>query len=327
VRSVTIPEGVTEIGGAAFRGCTSLTSVNIPASVKTIYEAAFLNTSLTSITIPSTVTDLRGGAFSYCSSLTSVTFAAPASVTSIESNMFYDCSNLTSIIIPASVKTIGSYAFYNCAKLTSITFAAPASVTSLAAQVFTGCDSLTTITLPASVTSIHTTSGFNTFYRCYNLTAVNVESGNSAYSSYDGVLLNKSGQTIILFPPAKTTFVMPATITDIDTMLSNSKLTSVTLSSSMTMIKANAFKGCSSLTHVTIPASVGYIARDAFSGCNLNTVTVLRETPPDLATGGLPVGTRNLQNIKVPASAVDAYKEADGWKSYASRISAMSGDK
>lgn len=38
---VAIPEGVTMIGDYAFRGCTSLTSVVIPASVTEIAENAF----------------------------------------------------------------------------------------------------------------------------------------------------------------------------------------------------------------------------------------------------------------------------------------------
>jgi len=49
--SVTIPDGVTEIGSGAFDGCTSLTSVTIPASITSIGDMAFFRcTSLTSVT-------------------------------------------------------------------------------------------------------------------------------------------------------------------------------------------------------------------------------------------------------------------------------------
>ena len=38
---VIIPEGVTEIGDNAFKGCTSLESITIPKGVTSIGESAF----------------------------------------------------------------------------------------------------------------------------------------------------------------------------------------------------------------------------------------------------------------------------------------------
>ena len=74
-KNTTIPESVTEIGGYAFCGCSSLTSITIPFSVTEIGGAAFCGcSSLTSITIPSSVTEIGGAAFSECDSLTSITW-------------------------------------------------------------------------------------------------------------------------------------------------------------------------------------------------------------------------------------------------------------
>jgi len=72
---------VTSIGNSAFEGCTNLSSVSIPSSVKVISAGAFRECSLSSITLPNSVTSIGSSAFRGCSGLTSVTI--PNSVTSI----------------------------------------------------------------------------------------------------------------------------------------------------------------------------------------------------------------------------------------------------
>ena len=77
-----------------------MTSIKIPASVKTIEEAAF-----------------KG-----CSSLATVTFEKGSQLKTIggdsySSGAFSDCTALTSIEIPASVETIEAAAFRGCSKL------------------------------------------------------------------------------------------------------------------------------------------------------------------------------------------------------------------
>ena len=165
--NLVIPKGITEIDSFVFRDCTSLETVTIPASVKTIGYGAFNgceniktvkymgtlaqwcqidNTSYyenATITL-SDVPDLR----------VLKTLVIPSGVTSIGTEAFYRCKELTSVTIPASVRTIGHESFGNCKSLESVTI--PAGVTKIDGFAFMGCTSLKSVTIPETVTEIST---------------------------------------------------------------------------------------------------------------------------------------------------------------------------
>ena len=161
LRSVTIPNGLVNIGANAFRECTGLTSINIPNSVTTIGDYAFREcTSLPSITIPNGVTSIGEEVFFGCNNLTS--FTIPNSVTSIGKAAFSCCSSLKSVIIGNNVTVIGESAFA-ATGLTSINI--PNSVTTIDTNAFYFCTSLTSVTIPNSVTRI----GWYVFSSCSSL--------------------------------------------------------------------------------------------------------------------------------------------------------------
>ncbi len=219
--SVTLPNSVTSIGDNAFSSCVDLTGIAIPSSVtnigvgafdgsglktfpnftgvKSIGDAAFGDTPLSSVTIPSSVTSIGDFVFSSCFSLTSVTI--PASVTSIGEAPFVDCTSLsavtvdssnpaytmaggalfdkgkttlvellddtgdTSYTIPAGVTSIAAGAFLDIFNLINITI--PEGVISIGTEAFSSC-ALTNIIIPASVASI----GDKAFFECSSLTGV-----------------------------------------------------------------------------------------------------------------------------------------------------------
>ena len=181
------------------------------------------------------------------------------------------------------VTSIGYEAFDGYYVLTSITI--PNSVTSIGSGAFDQCYSLTSITIPDSVKRI----GNYTFSRCTGLTSVTI--GNGVTNIGEGAFADCSG------------------------------LTSVTIGNGVTNIGDYAFNKCTGLTSITIPDSVKTIGYHAFYYCSsLRTMTVKATTTPTLGKDAIP---NNIQTIYVSASSVSAYKSADGWKDFASKIQAM----
>ena len=141
---------VTAIGDKAFEGYLNLSSVTIPASVKSIGERAFL----------------------YCNNIVSVSFADDSQLETIGYQVFYSCYSLAAITIPASVITISDGAFGKCSSLASVSFADDAQLETIGHEAFNSCTSLETITLPASVKEI----GDAAFDGCTSLKTVYLNS-------------------------------------------------------------------------------------------------------------------------------------------------------
>ena len=296
--SVTIPNGVTSIGGGAFAYCSGLTTLNFNAincqdfSPDYYYSNyPFSGTSLTTVNIGDSVQRIPAYFVRDCSGLTSVTL--PNSLTSIGNSAFSGCSGLTSVTIPNGVTSIGGGAFAYCSGLTTLNFNAincqdfeayydynndyycyPFSGTSLTtvnigdsvqripANFVRDCSGLTSVTIPNSVTSV----GDGAFNGCSGLTSVTI--GNSVTSIGDGAFYGCSSLTSV---------TIPNSVTSIGGSAFNgcSSLTSVTIPNSVTSIGGSAFNGCSGLTSVTIGNRVTSIGQNAFSGCSgLTSVTI-----------------------------------------------------
>lgn len=122
-----IPDGTTEIEKSAFKGCTSLQSIEIPDSVTRINHSAFSGcNNLTSIIVSKNnpkyestdncILTKGGKELVLCRS-----HNIPDGVTTIGSAAFDGCTSFQSIVIPDSVTSIDSGAFYGCSGLQSIT--------------------------------------------------------------------------------------------------------------------------------------------------------------------------------------------------------------
>jgi len=181
IKSVTIPNSVTHIGGSAFFGCSKLTAVYISdleswcnitfgdreANPLLNAKHLYLNgEEIKDLVIPNSITNIKNYAFRGCHSFVSVTI--PNSVTSIGEQAFQWCDNLASVTIPNSVTNIGQAVFSGCKSLPSVTI--PNSITNINKYAFVQCSGLTSVTIPNSVKIID----YWAFSECDNLSSIHI---------------------------------------------------------------------------------------------------------------------------------------------------------
>ena len=271
LRTVMIPDSVTEIEAYSFNNCTNLSNVTLSKSLKYMGGRAFGSCEkITQIEIPKSLDNCGNsgyasyhGPFGACSGLKKITFEEgtteissglfrgctgleeiniPNSVTEIESSSFEDCINLVSVNIPDSVIKIGNEAFAGCKKIESINI--PDSVTEIGGSTFANCSKLSNVKLSKNLEYM----GGRAFGSCEKITQIEIPKsldncGNSGYASYHGPFGACSGLKKIIFEEGTKE------------------------------ISNNLFRGCTGLEEISIPASVIKIERYTFADCtNLKNV-------------------------------------------------------
>ena len=117
LKTISLPESVTNIGAYTFAGCTNLTgTIKIPQGQVKISNALFSDcSSLEGVVIPEGVTSIGARVFSGCTSLTELTF--PSSLKAISNSVASGCSGLTRITVLAETPPTGSSSMFtgsNC---------------------------------------------------------------------------------------------------------------------------------------------------------------------------------------------------------------------
>ena len=273
-----------------------------------------------SIIIPSTVTynsktynvtRISSKAFANCDGLTSIEISY--GVKYIGESAFCGCSYLESVVIPNSVTEIGNDAFWGCSNLSAIVI--PNSVTKIGSRAFTST-ALTSVTIPKSVTclGLSSTSQFNVFSSCPNLSYITVEDGNSVYDSREGCNAIIISSTNKLLTGSKNT-IIPNSVTAIGSraFYGNKVLTTIDIPNSVTSIEQQAFEGCTGLTSVVIPSSVTNFDNSAFTSCsNLTSIISEMDAPSDTYSYPDFYDISTSCRLTVPYGKRDAYIAA-GW--------------
>lgn len=282
VTSVSIPESVTSIGDYAFRGCSSMETINYPPNCRSGLYAFqgctgeltlscnvpqleintnpktygyFYGSKFTSVIVDENVTKVGGCAFWNCNTIKSVTLSE--TVTTISGRAFYGCSSLSTINLPNSLVTIGDYAFYGCSILTSVNI--PNSVTTIGSYAFYGCSSIPSVLdIPESVTSI----------------------GAYAYSNC-------------------------------------TSLTTVIIGNSVETIGESAFSGCTGMSDLTIGSSVATIGQKAFADCsNLMNIYALNPKAITCNVNIFHTDAYNNATLYVPEGREQAYAKTTPWMKF-----------
>ena len=339
---ITIPEGVRTIGEWAFGSCRQLTEIRLPASLEALGERAFRSCeSLVSFAIPSGLIEIGTGAFDYCTSLSGFTVSAgnpsyqamdgvlfdtrsntlvcypcakpgtdysiPEGTKNIAPNAFNYALNLTRITLPLSMTEIGEYAFYNAENLAIIEI--PDWTAKIGGYAFYGCRSLKEINIPKGVTDI----GRFVFGGCESLTDIRVSEENTAYASWDGILLDKAMTTVLTFPGGRggERSGLPAGVQALgDGAYSGCHLlVHAEVPQGVTSIGSFAFDGCSGLEGISIPDSVQTIGQCAFRYCNqlknIRLPAALKEVQ-----FGLFDRCENLVSVELPEGLTAIYQSA-----------------
>ena len=225
----------------------------------------------------------------YASQIESISISS--GITNIGEFAFYGVEKVKEIVIPADIQSIYYYAFADCKALEEISFADNSKIQTINTYAFSNCSAVKKINFPASITNIDNTL-LNQFG---SLTEINIASGNSAYSSVDGVLLSADGTTLIKYPKGKTatTYTIPAGVTDIE---------------------AGAFTSCTNLQKIVFPPETGSVVGGAFDGCtNLSEFQAIEGNTGLCTVDGVLYNQDKTVLIAYPASkSATTYTVPDG---------------
>ncbi|MBO4659104.1 MAG: leucine-rich repeat protein [Prevotella sp.] len=174
LKSVSLPNSLTELGNSAFYSCDALTTVTFPNGSNLVIigdEAFYECKKLESFVIPSTVTYLGKSAFRYDEKLSSITI--PENILIIQQYCFSNCKSLNTVILHDNITRIEKNAFSSCTALENIDNDFPETLEYLGQYAFENVPGIKHLILNGNLGVID----YSTFAYCKNLEYVWLKEG------------------------------------------------------------------------------------------------------------------------------------------------------
>jgi uncharacterized repeat protein (TIGR02543 family) len=265
IKSLKVPNTLTDIGDYAFYKCfnlTSLTSIddkdvnfnnignyafsecNLLAtfkinSIKTLGTYAFNGTIISSINLTG-LSIISDYAFNNCTALKNVVL--DNTLTTIGNYAFSSDSLLSSITLGDNATTIGNFAFSGCYNMTSFTIPDTSKLQSFGSSAFYGCSKIQSIFIPNNVTSLSS----SLFYNCSALSSLTFGSNENLKTINSNALYGTSALTTIELPDSVSTIEDGAFI--------SSGISIFRMPQSLTTLRSTTFKDCK-ITEFTVSST------------------------------------------------------------------------
>ena len=218
--------------------------------------------AITTIILSDGVASIGSYAFADCDRVGFIRQAG--TIKQIGAYAFQNCISLTEINLPEDLREIGTGAFEDCSGLETVIL--PESLETIDEWAFSGCDRLTEITIPDRVQSIGRSSFYSTDIRY------------AAIGSNGAKALSKAGYSFMITgnPNILLQYIYENNVlAGLQAEAANTSITEAVIPEHVTLLRKDAFKGCSGLMEIVIPGSISIIPENTFEGCeNLTEVTI-----------------------------------------------------
>ncbi len=305
LKKVTFADGIKVIPQYFLNNITTLTKIEIPASVREIGDHAFAYCSnLKTVTFKeqadSKLTTIDTSAFEGCSLMT--LSKLPDGVTTINASAFKNCENVEFAKLPEGLITIGKSAFENCVR---VQISKMPAITTLDDKAFAGCVCIQDLELDTSnLVTINATA----FEGCTGLTDVRIDGGEKKQTTIaDGAFATCENLNRVFINNIKSVGKKAFTNLPISLLEINQVDT----------IGESAFAGCNKLEKPVIQ-NTKTIGASAFAGAGYVKETGAEEADNEVMLYNIQnVGSRAFENSKFTAAdicdlnAVTTYKDPE----------------